>query len=415
MSDQPRDEQFFSSVRSLCNEGYTQKEVAAKFDISRSYVSDIVCGRAGWCPDDDALAVIQGLKDDRAFARKRLREALKAEVLFKEAAKVATQNIKPLRAKAAPKFKKREGAIDETAVLVLSDGHHDQVVSSDSVGGIEEYNFDISCRRAEVLVDAVIKFCTNTLVGYNFNKLVILSLGDSTSGEIHDAEKRSAFGNQFKNALAIGALHGLMVNDLASHFPEIEVHCVSGNHGRRTHSKEYTGPQNNWDYMVSKIAAAHTSSLGSVSWNIPDSFDAVVDIEGHGFHISHGDDIANTSGNPWQGLRKRHERQIAIHRGTRSNPNKSFLSGEELDYHVIGHHHTRGIVNGNGVGYICNGAWLATDPYAYQKLGVAGPPEQLLFGVNADRGATWQLPITLYGKDTAKECRYDVIKDSVIG
>ena len=126
---EPRDAEFFSQVRSLCNEGYTQNEVAKKFGISRSYVSDIVCGRAGWCPDEDAMEVIQGLKDDRAFARKRLREALRAEVLFKEAAEVACKHIKPLRAKAAPKFKKREGAIDETAVLVLSDGHHDQVVS----------------------------------------------------------------------------------------------------------------------------------------------------------------------------------------------------------------------------------------------------------------------------------------------
>jgi len=410
MSEQ-RDPEFFSNVRSLCNEGYTQQEVAKKLGISRSYVSDIVCGRAGWCPDDDAEAVIQGLRDDKAFAKKRLREALRAEVLFKEAAEVACKHIKPLKPVAPPKFKKREEAIEETAVLVLSDGHHDQVVSSDSVGGIEEYNFDISCRRAEVLVDAVIKFCTRTLVGYDFRKLVVLSLGDSTSGEIHDAEKRSAFGNQFKNALAIGHLHGLMVRDLSAHFSEIDVHCVSGNHGRRTHSKEYTGPQNNWDYMVSKIAASATGSLGGVRWHVPDSFDAVVDIEGHGFHISHGDDISNTSGNPWQGLRRRHERQIAIHRGTRANPQKSFLSGVEIDYHVIGHHHTRGIVNGNGVGYICNGAWLATDPYAYQKLGVAGPPEQVLFGVNKERGATWQLPVSLYGRDNAKECRYDIVKD----
>lgn len=410
-----RDQDFFAAVREACASGLTQREVAKKFGISRNYVSNIVTGRNGWCEDTDEESVIQGLKDDRAHARARLRKALRAEVLFKEAAEVAASHIKPVKAPPVPKPKKGRNLVKETAVLVLSDGHHDQVVKSDSVGGLEEYNFDISCRRAERLVDGVIRFCTETLSNYSFDKLVVLSLGDSTSGEIHDAEKRSAFGNQFKNSLAIGHLHGLMVRDLAAHFPKIEVHCVSGNHGRRTHSKEYTGPQNNWDYMVSKIGETLTSNLGSVSWNIPDSFDSVVDICGHGFHISHGDDVSNSGGNPWQGLRKRHERQIAIHRGTRSNPEKSFLSGVEIDYHVIGHHHTRGFVNGNGVGYICNGAWLATDPYAYQKLGVAGPPEQVLFGVNKDRGTTWQLPISLYGNDKAKKCRYDVIKEALNG
>jgi len=35
----------------------------------------------------------------------------------------------------------------------LSDGHHDQVVRPEEVGGLEDYNFPISCARAERYVD----------------------------------------------------------------------------------------------------------------------------------------------------------------------------------------------------------------------------------------------------------------------
>ena len=136
-------------------------------------------------------------------------------------------------------------------------------------------------------------------------------------------------------------------------------------------------------------------------------------IEGFGFHCSHGDDVASSGGNPWSGLANRHNRQSGIHRG--AGPNKSFRDATPVDYAVIGHHHTEGFTTGNGVGFICNGAWLGTDPYAYQKMGVAGTPSQWIFGVHKDHGATWRLPVQLATRDNAKNCRYDCVMDSVDG
>lgn len=403
----------YEEIRGLFHAGHRQTDIAKMFGCSRSLISDICCFRTD-DGDPDTATKLQQLADSKRWARGRLRENLRNEDVIRVCGDIAAESVKPFRPGSVPKFTKRRAAKQETAVLVLSDGHHDQVVKPEAVGGLEEYNFHVSCRRAEVLCDSVIKFAKQTLVGYDFQRLVVFSLGDSTSGEIHDAEKRSAFGNQFKNCLAIGGLHAAFYRDLAAHFPKVEVYGLSGNHGRRTTTKEYAGgPHNNWDYMVNKVAQAYLSEVRNITFAIPDSWSTTVDVDGFGFHLSHGDDIAASGGNPWNGLQSRHRVQSGIHRG--AGKNKSFRRGHEIDYHVIGHYHTRGIVTGNGVGYICNGAWLGTDPYAYHKMGVAGPPEQVFFGVNKDRGITWQLPLQLEGRDDAKQCRYDRVLDSIEG
>jgi len=406
----------YEEIRDLFNAGHRQADIAKMFDCSRSLISDICCFRT---PDGDpAIASkMQQLADAKRFARTRLRTGLRNEDVIRYCGDIAAEQTCALKPVRAPKLPTAKGEVQqETAVLVLSDGHHDQVVTPEEVGGFENYNFNVSLRRAEVLVDAVRKFTGQTLTNYRFPRLVVLSLGDHTSGEIHDAERRSAFGNQFKNCTAIGALHAAIYRDLACHFERVDVHCVSGNHGRRTDSKEYAGgPHNNWDYMVNKVAAAYLSDQPNVSFTIPNAWETIVDIEGWGFNISHGDDIPSSGGNPWNGLQGRHSRNSGIHRGSRKNSTKPFCHGDEVDYYVIGHHHTRGIVSGNGVGYLCNGSWPATDQYAYNKMGVCGPPEQLFFGVSQNRGITWQLPLQLDGRDNVKSCRYDNVLDVVDG
>ena len=400
----------FTEVRRLCASGVTQVEVGRKFGISRSYVSDIVTGRAGWA--EDGADQVQAAKDARTASRSRLTRSLRAEDLFSEAAEVAKQYIKPLPKVKPPRFTKRVGAVEETAVLVLSDGHHDQVVRADSVGGLEEHNFPIALRRMETLCDSVSKFCTRTLTGYNFDRLVVLNLGDSTSGEIHDAEKRSAFGSMFRNSLAIGALHASLYRDLSAHFPAVDVYNVSGNHGRRTpHGKEYSGPTNNWDWHIARIAEAYCTNTESIRFHSPDSFSTIVPIRGFGVHMSHGDDLSAPAGNPAAGLRKRFERQSAIHSG--ANSVQSLRRGERIDVAVCGHFHTLTMCRGNGVTYISNGAFVATDEYAYNKLGVCNPPEQMLFGMHDRHCVTWSLPIQLTGRDRNVECRYDHIMDLV--
>jgi hypothetical protein len=153
----------------------------------------------------------------------------------------------------------------------LSDGHHDQVVRPEEVGGLEDYNFPISCARAERYVDTVVDWTQNTLAPkFHFPVLWVLAYGDFTSGEIHKACERSYYRNQFKNCkncLAIGQLHALMYRDLAAHFEQVNVLYLAGNHGRRTPKKDYLGAHDNWDYsdywdyLVGEAARLHCREL----------------------------------------------------------------------------------------------------------------------------------------------------------
>jgi len=399
-------------IRAYHAAGWTLSDIGAKFGLNPGHIGRIIKHKTAADDDPQEASKMLALQDKANYARNRLREGLRNEDLIRVVADIAATAIKPFRPVAPPKFTKRKGAVQETLVLVLSDGHHDQVVRPEEVGGIENYNFPISLRRGQTLVDSTIKFATQTLAGYQFRKLVVLSLGDSTSGSIHDAEKRSAFGNQFKNDIAIGTFHGAMLRDLAAHFSLVEVHCVSGNHGRVTTSKEYAGgPHRNHDYAIAKIAQSICFGQGNVRFNIPDSWSTTINIEGYGFNISHGDDLPG--GAPWSSLSKRIKRQAGIQRGQDSS--KPFCNGLETDYAVVGHYHTLGFTEGNGYSTIHNGAWLATDQYAYNKLGVAGVPSQWLFGVHQNHGVTWRLPVQLAANDNLAKCRYDWITSSIEG
>ena len=121
----------------------------------------------------------------------------------------------------------------------MSDGHHDQVVRPDEVGGLENYNFPISCACAERLrghrdrVDP-----RHPLAQVHSSPCCwVLAYGDFTSGEIHKACERSYYRNQFKNCLAIGQLHALMFRDLAAHF-QAGQRPVSGRQPRSANAQE---------------------------------------------------------------------------------------------------------------------------------------------------------------------------------
>ena len=181
----------------------------------------------------------------------------------------------------------------------LSDGHHDQVVRPEEVGGLEDYNFPVSCARAERYVNTVVEWTQDTLAPkFYFPVLWVLAYGDYTSGEIHKACERSYYRNQFKNCLAIGQLHALMYRDLAAHFEQVNVLYLAGNHGRRTPKKDYLGAHDNWDYLCGEVARLHCRELGNVHFSIPDAWSANVNINGVGFNVSHGDDVRIEPGHP---------------------------------------------------------------------------------------------------------------------
>jgi hypothetical protein len=84
--------------------------------------------------------------------------------------------------------------------------HADQEILSKRVLGLEEFNFNVACKRMERLVDTTISHLTQNMTNYNFEKLYIFSLGDLINGDIHSGKDHSEWGNAIKNALGVGEI-----------------------------------------------------------------------------------------------------------------------------------------------------------------------------------------------------------------
>lgn len=383
--------------------GKTQCEVAEIYGVSRSSISDIATGKTfkGVDKDDptdervlELEAEIVHLTEERNRERLKVKAGAKIAGLFKAITEEMEQRIKPFPALPSLYQPKKKTKIVEHCVLHISDMHADAVVRSDEVGGMEEFNFPIACARAEHLVESTINWTQRTLSPtFNFPVLWILVYGDLSSGTIHKAAERSYYRNQFKNSLAIGQLLGLMIRDLAAYFSQVNVVCVSGNHGRLTPKKDFHGSQENFDYLIAEIARLSCKELTNTDWLIPNSWSVNLDINGVGVNVSHGDDVRSNGGLPFYGMARRQKGLIAMN---------SMQGGLRTRYFVMGHHHVSMSLADIDGELLVNGAWVATDQFAYNALAGYREPCQLLMGMNSKYGVSWRLPIKLKHEDEKK-------------
>lgn len=285
----------------------------------------------------------------------------------------------------------KKGAIEEHLVMHLSDEHADEIVLPHQVGDLEKFDFGVALCRAETYIDTMLKWTQKTLTNHRFPVLHILAYGDHTSGEIHGAVTRSHYRNMFRNAIAIGQMHGQMIHDLAGFFQKICVYYVPGNHGRRSIRKDFHGAWDNWDYLVAEVARMYCGQMTHVDFAIPDAFSMNIDINNWGFAIEHGDGVKSWMGIPWYGLERKTRRLVSLHNSM----------GKQISYFVFGHFHSMSTNADLRGEMIINGAWPATNPYGYNEFSGYREPMQLIHGVHADRGISWRLPIKL--KDDARE------------
>ena len=388
-------------------------QLAEEYDVSRGLVSDIANSRVrkdipwpkGYVhtvqqggqrksikhdPTNERILELEAevvhLVDEKNDYKRAAKAATKQSGLYTAAVEVIEETIVPFKQLPPQRQLKPSTNIEEDLVLHLSDGHHDQIVTLEETGDLEQYDFPISCARAEHLVNVVIEHSQEHLPNYNFRNLWILANGDHTSGEIHGHEKRSYFRNQMKNTLAIGQLHALMIRDLAPFFDNVYCVYVPGNHGRRTVKKDHYGAHENWDYMVAKTTEIWCRDLDNVGFVIPNAFSVNINICGHGFHMCHGDDVRGSLGIPFYGMVRKQKNLMALNNVT---------GGTRTKYLCMGHHHVQSSMADLDGELLVNGAWLGNDPFSYNSFSGYRAPCQLLHGVHERHGVTWRLPIEL--------------------
>jgi len=392
----------------------TQNEIAEKYStdakpISRSMISNIATGRSYEdvgpsmeIPKSRAAGRLQRTPEEEAVywrgqserhrqhwlkAESRVRRLSMQTGTIDHAVETLGELITPITPQKQKTYKApSKKGIQESAVLMLSDLHADEIVEPQEVDGLETFDFPIAVKRACHLVQEVTKWCNSSLSNFNFDKLFVFGLGDYTNGEIHRAE--NYFGDQMTSDLAIGELIGNMVADLSAHFPEVEFCNVTGNHGRKSQKIEFDRKADNdsHDTLIARIAELHCMNHKNVSFRFPNSLSQIVEVRGKKFHLSHGHGKRSGS--------------AAWARSQTWNQKTNSLMKGEIDYFCTGHYHTTGDVRlSGGATLLANGAFLATDQFSYQSLQECGIPSQSLFGVHERNGVTWRMPFDIRADD----------------
>jgi len=310
------------------------------------------------------------------------------DLLFESLTKIIEKNPPLTRFVPIVKQHNTTGKTHEAVGLLLSDCHGDQEVLPERVMGYEDYNFEEFCKRAERYVNTTVSFCFDNMSQHVFEDLHIFGLGDYVSGEIHGAKEHSKWENAIKNAMGVGEVMAMMMQDFAKYFKRVYFYSVSGNHGRRTEKKDYCAANDNWDYLVAKWAASRCKNLidaKKLIVQIPDSYSHVVNVNQYRFFLNHGDDLKSNLGTPY----------YSLDRTTRNIQSIAAVKNQKFDYFLFGHWHRKAQAQITTGEWIINGSFRATDEFIFHSMGGYAEPKQKIFGIHPAYGKTWELSVNL--------------------
>lgn len=280
-------------------------------------------------------------------------------------------------------------------ILFTSDFQWGEVVTPSELDGINAFNVDVAIRRYRRLIERTIDLCKAHMVNPSYPGMIYLRGGDAVSGEIHQELRET---NELQSIPAVRSLveqEAWGIAELLKHFPRIRVISVPGNHGRTTfkpQSKRYA--ETNYDTLSAWMLESWFKAQGEkrVSFWTPESGDALFNVYGWKFLLTHGDRIGSRGGQGFIGP------AATIARGMKKTRDFYATLGQSIDYILVGHFHTRmeleyGFANGCLPGY---------SEYARDFRAAPRPPEQWLFFVHPLYGVTARWPIILEKRAVTK-------------
>lgn len=251
--------------------------------------------------------------------------------------------------------------------VVLSDWHGGEVVDPAQVGGLNEFNWEVLERRVNDTAKALLSF---KAVRPELLGLDLWILGDMVSGDIHEELTAT---NQFpiaEQAVECGKLLARFVAQIAPHYPELHISCVSGNHARTKKPHASKNVFDSWDWTAYQLAAGLTSGLSNVTWDIPRAGTMVRRIAGMNFLLWHGDGVRSSMpGVPAGGVTRR----------TNELRKQYAERGIHLDGFACGHFHSANMWAGN---VFINGSLIGTNEFGLKNFGGGEAPKQLLLTFN---------------------------------
>lgn len=287
-----------------------------------------------------------------------------AEILSKSPIKV--HKIKP------PKKKKSKNP--RTIIANLSDTHFGCNISSEEVGGVNEFNPTIAARR--------LAFYTQEICSYKLHRrletdLILNVNGDIMAGIIHDQEHGVALmSTQF--AMTLSYL-SQMISHCASQFKSVKVIATVGNHSRYIH-KNNKGRQSSakWDSFVTNVYSSlriNFKKEKNIEIITSEAPYVVFEANGNVYYSTHGDTNLSV-GNPGKSFNMAN----LINKINSLNIERMSTGEKKVDVILLGHHHVSAtqLLN-DGTMVIFNGCLSGIDGFANSIDIYANMPTQTLF------------------------------------
>lgn len=273
----------------------------------------------------------------------------------------------------------------QSVVLAVSDVHVGQVVNPVEVGGLNAYNFDVFQERLERWTNSARSVIRHHQQAHPVREMQFWHLGDLVEGDKIFKSQRLYMDldlmQQLFRSVDIWAAKIVSFLDLVEH---IHYKAVPGNHGRigeKGDNKSYV----NWDYVLAKCIEMKLEAYKDrISFEIPESFFIVTEVEGWNWLLWHGDDIKSWASIPWYG----------VQRSLSAWTQMFNIMGRRFDYAIHGHFHTDWKMDMMLGEAFANGSWVGTNEHAL-RIRAFGMPKQLLLFVHPTYGVTGRYPLIL--------------------
>lgn len=352
----------------------------------------------------EELAEIGRLQDELAGLRARLSKAqgrasedrrrirtLEAEL---EQAYTAINMIRATEDRVAPEWlapKPTGGKHTATLVACFSDFHFGEVVDPAEMNWFNAYDPEIAAQRIRRFFERTIRMARDYLAGVEYDGIVLASLGDTVSGDIHEELRETNGLSNFEAVPEVVPLIEAGIGMLAEEFGRVHYVGVPGNHPRDSRKPRYKGrSKHNADTMISKLVARRFDGRDEITFDIPDAFSADLQVYGTRFRLEHGDEAKGGAG--IQGA------MLPIALRTHRVRKQAQAEGHPFDVLLLGHWHQ--LMSMPAKGFICNGAGKGYDEYARGKGFEPEPPQQALIVVTPEHGIGVQTPVFVSDRES---------------
>ncbi len=229
--------------------------------------------------------------------------------------------------------------VGEVALAMISDWHVGETIDLQQMGGSNSYNQNIARLRAQRYFQTLVSLMTTHWSGPPPTTMYLLLMGDMVSGEIHEELAKT---NDLLSIPAVRAASEMLIGGfelLLKSFPKTRFHVVSiaGNHGRTTRKPESKGfVVDSYDTLVTWCIESWFAAKGEkrIDFSAPASGDALINIYGWNFLVTHGDRIGSRGGTGFVGP------AATISRGFQKVLMDYAAQGIVIDSILIGHFHS---------------------------------------------------------------------------